>query len=138
MCPVRVVPVLALLLVVGVGCSTTGRSFDVNGVTAIEPGHTTDHEVRDMFGAPSSVQVRGRGGATWSYRFSETQTQDTRVLTRIGAWLARFFGYRTYGSPVNVQHSNEIKHQLVVYFRDDGVVDDYAYERTETPSTRVY
>ena len=40
--------------------------------------------------------------------------------------------------PLDVAHSNTEHHRLVVRFDEDGKVVDYTYDRTETPSTRVY
>ena len=40
--------------------------------------------------------------------------------------------------PVDVAYSNKERHVLVVRFDEDGKVIDYTYDRTETPSKRVY
>lgn len=85
----------------------------------------------------SSLAPRSHG-SPWRYSFSEATSHDTSLLTRIGTWVARWFGFRSYGSPVDVEYRNEVRHQLTLYFDPDGTVDDYSYGRSEHPSHRVY
>jgi len=130
--------VLLLGLAGALACTTSGRKFDVDGISGLEPGHTTENQVRDMFGSPISIRTHSYGGSAWTYEFREEVRHDTGMLSRIGQWIARFFGFRTYGSPVNLEYKNEIEHRLVVFFDDDAIVEDYSYEKTETPTRRVY
>lgn len=127
---------LSLALVAG--CASSGRKFQTDSIPKIEPGRTTDNQIRDMFGEPVSVRTRGSGGSTWRYDFRERRTADTSFFSRLGGFIAALFGVRGVRSPVNVAYSNEIRHQLTVVFHRDGVVDDFTYDRTENPSQRVY
>ncbi len=128
----------ALALLIVTGCATSGTRFDPDSVGRIEPGRTTQAQVKLMFGSPTTVRTRGTGGSEWSYDYREQINRDTGMISRMAVFVARLFGRRAIYSPVNVAYRNDIRHKLRVIFRSDGVVDDYVYERTDQPSKRVY
>ena len=76
--------------------------------------------------------------SVYRYLREDKTTRDTGFFSRIGAFIAGFFGYRGRGTPVNVRYDNTVRHELVLLFDPDGVVKTYGYERTEIPSKRVY
>ncbi len=129
---------LALVLALSLGCATTGQRFDPDSVPLIRIGESTATEVRDLFGQPESIRSTGSGRLRFRYRFVEERSADTRMLTRIAAFAAFILGRGWIWSPVNVRYRNRIEHRLDVVFDGEGVVDDYAYERTETPTRQVY
>ncbi len=91
-----------------------------------------------MFGEPVKLQVQGSGGSSWKYDYREVKTRDTGIFTRIARFVLSLFGVRSIGPPVNVRYSNEIRHQLTVFFDDYGTVRDFTYERTDKPSKKIY
>ncbi len=121
-----------------VACTTRGERFNVDAVPKIIPGYTNQVEVQRWFGEPSSVRVRGTGGAEWRYAYEQEQRHDTRTLTKIGRSIASIFGVRTYLPPVDVAYAQTTRDSLAVEFDDDGIVIDYTYERKEFPTRRVY
>ena len=129
---------LALCAGVLLACATRGSSFDVDSVGKIEPGITTQAEVREWFGNPTSIKVRGSGGNEWRYLYEEEKRHDTRTLTKIGRFFASIFGHRVYAPPVDVAYAKTTRYTLNVQFDDFGQVIDYDYERRELPSHRVY
>ena len=128
-----------LLLVSLVGCSTRGREFSEDSVPLIHPGVTDRERVEELFGKPTTIRSSSSGTTTYRYDYTETHTQDTGMLTRLARSIGWIFGASTRViPPVNLAHSNTEHHRLVVRFDEDGKVVDYTYDRTETPSTRVY
>lgn len=130
---------LWLLLVAAlVGCAARGARFDPDSVPRIQPEATTQAEVRRWFGAPTTQEMRGTGTSKWVYFYEERSRRDTRSVTKVGRFLASIFGWRVFFPPVDVAYENTVRHRLAVYFDEEGVVRDYAYERTEIPSKVVY
>lgn len=125
-------------LLASLACSTQGKRFDADSVPRIHPGETTHEQVRKIFGDPVRTRTSYSGRAEWRYSFSETRTVDTGLFARIGQFIARLFGVWTPGSPVNVAWETTATYRLTVYFDPDGVVEDYTYDRSETPRKRVY
>ena len=95
-------------------------------------------QVDGWFGRPVSLEQRSSGFTVYRYFHEETTTRDTGFFTRIGAFIARIFGYGVYRSPVNVRYQNRVRHELIIAFDPDGVVASNGYERTEMPSKKVY
>jgi outer membrane protein assembly factor BamE (lipoprotein component of BamABCDE complex) len=133
---VRILVCLALLL--NWGCATRGRAFDADSVVRIQPGRTTQEDIRNWFGEPMAIQTSGYGGMRWGYIHEHTTRRDTGTITKIGRSIASIFGHRVYVPPVDVAYENTERHKLTVLFRDDGVVEDYTYERRDIPTRRVY
>lgn len=129
---------LVLLHALFTGCAQRGSNFAADKIPRIEKGVTTREQVDGWFGRPITVKQRTSGFATYRYLHEENTSHDTGVFTRIGAFVAGFFGYGGYGSPVNVRYENTVRHELVVLFDPDGVVQSYGYERTEIPSKQIY
>jgi hypothetical protein len=128
---------LALVLAAH-GCASRGSRFDIDKIPRIEKGVTTREEVEGWFGTPVSLTQRPSGFAVYRYLHEDETSRDTGFFSRVGAFIASFFGYRGRGSPVNVRYATTVRHELVVLFDPDGVVHTYGYERTEIPSRRVY
>ncbi len=93
--------VMALFLLVTMGCATVGKEFPVSRVSDIEINVTTQDRIRAMFGSPWRVGIED-GQQTWTYgkyrysAFKETSTQD-----------------------------------LVIRFNDKGVVSSYTFNTTD-------
>jgi outer membrane protein assembly factor BamE (lipoprotein component of BamABCDE complex) len=125
-------------LLLALACSTRGRAFEPDSVVRIEPGWSTQEDIRRWFGAPVSVKTSAYGGARWKYIHEETTRRDTRTLTKIGRSITSILGSRVYVPPVDVAYENATRHELAVVFGPDGVVEDYTYERRDVPTRRVY
>jgi outer membrane protein assembly factor BamE (lipoprotein component of BamABCDE complex) len=133
---VRIVAAAGLALTLA--CATRGRAFDADSVVKIEPGYTTMEQVRSWFGEPVAIQVSSWGGAHWSYLHEEQTRRDTGTITKIGRSIASILGQRVYWPPVDIAYENQTRHELEVIFDPDGIVEDYAYERRDVPTRRVY
>jgi len=129
---------VALLPALSTGCATRGAEFAADKIPRIEKGVTTREEVDGWFGRPISVEQRPSGFAVYRYFHEEETSRDTRVFSRIAGFVAGFFGYGGYGSPVNVRYENRVRHELIIVFDPNGIVSSYGYERTEIPSKRIY
>ena len=129
---------LLALLLLAAACAQSGRRFDPDRIPFIQPEKSTQADVRRIFGEPAQVATIASGGTRWGYLYEETTSRDTGLLQRIGAAVASIFGYPVFWSPVNIAWENTTRHQLSVLFDAEGVVRDYAYERTEIPTRRVY
>jgi outer membrane protein assembly factor BamE (lipoprotein component of BamABCDE complex) len=120
------------------GCASRGARFDVDLLPRIERGVTTRAEIRAWFGRPVSERAWGSGGSTWRYFHEEETRHDTGMLRRIVRSIASIFGLRVFVPPLDIAYTNTVRHELEVFFDDEGLVEDYVYEREETPSKRVY
>jgi len=129
---------IALLAISLAGCATRGVEFEIDKIPRIEKGVTTREQVDGWFGRPVSLEQRSSGFTVYRYFYEETTTRDTGFFTRIGAFIARLFGYGAYRSPVNVRYQNRVRHELIIAFDPEGVVASHGYERTEMPSKKVY
>jgi outer membrane protein assembly factor BamE (lipoprotein component of BamABCDE complex) len=118
------------------GCATRGRAFNVDQVPFIKRGVTTQEDVRRWFGEPSTIKARGSGVSAWGYLYEETDTTDTRMLARIGEWIAMLMGQRVVTPPLGARYETTTTHTLQVFFDPDGVVTEYEYTRRQMP-TRV-
>lgn len=119
-------------------CASRGSQFDIDKVPRIEKGVTTREEVEGWFGPPVSMTQRPSGFAIYRYLHEDETARDTGFFSRVGAFIAGFFGYRGGGAPLNVRYQKTVRHELVLLFDPDGVVKTYGYERTEIPTRRVY
>jgi outer membrane protein assembly factor BamE (lipoprotein component of BamABCDE complex) len=129
---------MAVGMVALLACTTRGSAFDPDSVVRIEPGYSTQEHVRRIFGNPVALQTTAYGQTKWQYLYEETRRKDTRTLTKIGRSVASIFGIRVYLPPVDVAYETTIRHELHVLFGPDGIVEDYAYNRREIPSRRIY
>jgi outer membrane protein assembly factor BamE (lipoprotein component of BamABCDE complex) len=129
---------LALLPALSTGCATRGAEFSVDKIPRIEDGVTTREQVEGWFGRPVSLEQRPSGFAVYRYLHEEETSRDTGIFSRIAGFVAGFFGYRGYSSPVNVRYENRVRHELIIAFDPNGVVSSHGYERTEIPSKRIY
>ena len=118
------------------GCASRGREFDVDRVPFIERGVSTQQDVQRWFGAPTTIKARGSGVSAWGYVYEETKTQDTRMLARIGQWIAMLMGQRVVTPPLGARYETTTTHTLQVFFDPDGVLTEYEYTRRQMP-TRV-
>lgn len=124
-------------MLVASGCATRGTRFDVDSVDRIVAGVTTRDQIRAWFGGPAMIRENASGRTGWGYEFQETQIQSTHTLSKIGRFTAGLFGLRALFPPVDVTFEKTTRHRLDVIFDRRGVVADYHYERTVTPSRRV-
>jgi hypothetical protein len=75
--------------------------------------------------------------SAWGYLYEETDTTDTRMLARLGAWLATLLGGHSVNAPpIGARYETTTRHTLQVFFDPDGVVTEYEYTRKQMP-TRV-
>lgn len=125
------------LAVIAMGCATRGTRFNVDSVDRIVTGVTTRDQIRAWFGGPSMIRENASGRTGWGYEFEETEIRSTHTLSKVGRFVARLFGLRTFFPPVDVTFQKKTRHRLNVIFDRRGVVADYNYERSVTPSRRV-
>lgn len=133
-------PALAAALlgmVLAAGCATRGVHFDREQVSHIRVGATSEAEILEWFGQPQTLRSRPSGFASWRYLYEEEEIRSTRSITRVLRTIGAFFRIPVF-SPVDVEYRNRIRHELVLAMDPSGVVIDYAYERTEIPSKRVF
>jgi len=123
---------------VSLGCSTTGRKFDVDSVPKIKVGVWREVDVKRTFGEPQTLKVRANESAEWRYYYQDIETQDTGMLARLGQSIARLFGRHVYVPPVGVKYETRTRHVLRVFFDAEGFVEDYTYERETMPTHQVY
>ena len=133
---VRILVAIGLVLVLA--CVTRGRAFDSDSVLKIEPGYTTQEDIQSWFGEPVGISMTAWGGYRWKYLHEERTRRDTGTITKIGRSIASIMRSRVYLPPVDVAYENVTRHQLVVLFDEDGIVEDYRYEREDIPTRRVY
>jgi hypothetical protein len=140
--PAHALRISVVLVLVGsyqlAGCSTRGSEFPIDKVPRIEEHETTVEEVTGWFGNPVKVRREASGITIYRYIHEEATTRDTGVLSRMGAFIGRFFGFGGYGSPLNVRYRNETHYDLTIFFDPDGIVTSYVYERTDIPSKQIY
>ena len=132
----RAAHALCVLLLLA-ACATRGREFDVDRVPFIERGLSTQEDVRRWFGEPTSVKSRGSGVSAGGYLYEETETRDTRMLTRIGGWIAALLGYPVHVPPLGARYETRTTHSLQVFFDAEGVVTEYEYTRRQLPTRRI-
>ena len=95
--------VVVCCIVLAASCATVGKRFPTEQVPRIEIGSTTREDVRVMFGDPWRTGLDS-GQETWTYGF---------------------YKYRLFGDTATTD--------LVIRFRNTGVVDSYTYNTTEAP-----
>ena len=97
---------LALATLAGAGCATVGRPFPAAPVTQIQLHHTTQAQIREIFGAPWRTGIED-GRSTWTYGF---------------------YRYSLF-APAKTR-------DLVIRFDADGTVASYSYNATEPETSR--
>ncbi|MCD6308468.1 MAG: outer membrane protein assembly factor BamE [Candidatus Latescibacteria bacterium] len=102
----RVAAVFCLAVFIAASCARVGRNFPTGPVAKVKIGATTQADVRRMFGEPWRIGV-DNGKKTWTYGY---------------------YRYSLFGETVT--------RDLVVTFRDDGVVDSYSFNTSEVDDER--
>ena len=137
--PVRRAGLAALsALALAAACASSGHKFSADNLPRVVEGQSTQKDVREIFGEPTTIRIDSRGHSTYRYFYAERHSADTGFFTRIGVFIARVFGRWWPNPPFGVRHTTEIRHDLLVAFDAEGVVERYTYERTERPTTEVY
>ncbi len=95
-----------LIILTMVSCARVGKEFPTDPVQSIQVGTTTRADIERMFGEPWRVGVDS-GRRTWTYGY---------------------YRYSLFGETVT--------RDLVVKFRDDGVVDSYSFNTSEIDDER--
>ena len=126
-----------LLAILLASCASRGREFSVDSVPLIQRGVTTQEDVKRLFGEPTTIRARGSGVSAWGYLYEETETADTRMLARVGEWIAALLGQRVITPPLGVRYENVTTHELQVYFDTEGIVSEYEYKRRQLPTRRI-
>ena len=102
------------------GCASTGNSVLKNeteqtvGAKIIQ-GKTTKAEVRQMFGAPLSVNFTDAGNEVYKYSFSKTQADAANFIPFVGILVAGAHG---------------TEKTLTVLFDDKGIVKRYSMDES--------
>jgi len=102
----RIAAVCCLTALVIASCARVGRNFPTDPVANVKIGITTQDDVRRMFGEPWRIGV-DNGKRTWTYGY---------------------YRYSLFGETIT--------RDLVVTFRDDGVVDSYSFNTSEVDDER--
>ena len=74
-------------------CATRGGQFPTDKIPHIQEDVTTSDEIIAWFGKPVSTRRESSGFSAYRYLHESEQTRDTGTLTRIGAFIGRFFGF---------------------------------------------
>lgn len=129
---------LGLVTALTVGCVTRGSGFPSDKIPRIHEYETSQEEILGWFGNPEQERREASGIVMYRYIHEEETTRDTGVLSRIGVFIGRFFGYGVSGAPLNIRYRNETRYDLTVFFDPDGIVTSYVYDRTVIPSKQIY
>ena len=131
-------PLISLALLLSLACASSGRDFNEDAVPLIQPGETTRERIQELFGKPTSVRSYGGGDFVWTYDHRKTSSKGTGTVTKLVRFVGSLLGMRTYMPPVDYESSNTTRHSLTVEFYADGIVRDYTYDRSESPSQSIY
>ena len=77
---------LALAIIVA-GCASTGQNFDESKISQIKKGVTTEAELVQMFGAPTSRAMNSEGNTTLNWMYAEVREKGTSFIPYAGTWV---------------------------------------------------
>lgn len=103
-------------------CASTGNTAlkqETNTTIAskISKGKTTQVQVREMLGSPTSTDFTDSGNQIWRYSHSQATAMGRNFIPFVSL----------FSSGANVESK-----QLVVFFDKDGVVQNYSMEESKT------
>lgn len=103
-----------------VGCASAGKNFDSRKVPQIEKGRTTEAELVQMFGEPTSRGLKTGGIKTLSWVYAESRVKGETFIPFAGAFLG--------GTDTKTK-------TLIVALASDGTVSDYEYSGGDLEAT---
>ena len=103
-------------------CASTGNSalkMESASTLAdkIVKGQTTQTQVREMLGSPTSTDFTDSGNQIWRYSYAEAQAMGRNFIPFVSM----------FSSGANVQSK-----QLVLFFDQGGVVQNYSMEESKS------
>ena len=104
--------ITALLLC---GCASVGTPVETQNIPKIRKGVTTEAELVQMFGAPSSKRLGPNNGLIETWIYSESRVKGTSFIPYAGAFVG--------GSHVKIQ-------TLMVALDGNGRVQNYAFNES--------
>ena len=102
--------VLGLVLILIVGCVSSGQRLETGKVDQIKKGVTTRTEVEALFGQPDRVTIVGNGKKIMNYQYFESNVKGSTFIPYAGAFIG--------GSKNHYQN-------LQIMLKEDGVVEDF-------------
>jgi outer membrane protein assembly factor BamE (lipoprotein component of BamABCDE complex) len=91
--------IIALTIALTIGCASVGEKFDMGKVDQIKKGETTQQEIVQMFGKPSTIVRNSNGETVLSYMYVHAQTKGTSFIPVAGAFMG---GVRTQSQTLSV------------------------------------
>lgn len=76
-----------LLLIAGVGCSSSGTNFDQSKTAQIKKGETTEADLVQLFGAPEGRTISSDGQTTLTWSYMESRAKGESFIPVAGAFL---------------------------------------------------
>jgi outer membrane protein assembly factor BamE (lipoprotein component of BamABCDE complex) len=113
---------IALVAILLAACASTGNTALKNETsttiaTKITKGQTTQAQVRQMLGSPTSSDFTDSGNQIWRYSHAEATAMGRNFIPFVSM----------FSSGANVESK-----QLVVFFDKDGIVQNYSMEESKT------
>ncbi len=129
--------ILCLILFVTIGCAMKTGTSNIKDITEeqlssiLVKGKTTQTEVMDKFGVPSSrgdytymVGTRQEKGTTWYYKYTESRGDVKQFIPVIGA---AFSG-----------NSSNSSRNLNIFFDKNKIVHDYTFNISDDGSEKIF
>lgn len=107
---------LCVLLSFLVGCASAGIQIDPNRIKDIQKGITTEREVIDFFGRPSSSGATSDGEVYYIYTFVRTNTKAATFVPVVGLF--------TGGSDTEIEI-------LQIWFDSNKVVKNFHFNTND-------
>jgi outer membrane protein assembly factor BamE (lipoprotein component of BamABCDE complex) len=123
---------LAIVLVIG-ACATTESLPTAAVASRIEPGITSQQQVRLWLGEPDAVRVDSLGAARWKYGVDEERGRVEVWREHLHRWVFQpvsvFFDRHVFYPPLGAKAKKPKSGALSVAFGPDGVVTEFAFQK---------
>lgn len=106
---------LAFFIVFLGGCASSGTPINLAAVKQMEKGVTTQDQVKNQLGSPTSAGITSEGESYFMYVFSRTQVKGESFIPIVGAFVG--------GSTSDIQ-------TLQMWFTEGGVLKNYQFNET--------
>lgn len=122
---------LVLALVIG-ACATPESLPTAEAVRRLQPGITSQQQVRQWLGEPEAIRVDLLGAARWNYAVTEKVGRLEAFQGTLKRWLIQpvstFFDQQIYYPPLGAKDPAPDEGSLSVAFGADGVVMKYSFQ----------
>lgn len=108
---------LLSLIVCLAGCATAGKELDVNKLSGIQKGITTEREVQGLFGVPQMKSLNSEGKIIMLYHFTKVKSNAANFVPVAGLLVG--------GMDMRVQ-------TLSVLVDKEGKVENYTLNDSQT------